>query len=287
MYGKMNTKFVAALAVFAMLFAGFGAIFVAQANDAADPTGDVIVSIDACIPSEDDLVVIEALDGTVKYKAELIDDLEGAITVVNLKYYEALDEANLIEGDYVVFTAANLADSDVKNGIKAFTSAEFSKTGKLTGGVDTVITFANKVAEDVEYEIVDAEAASLAIVAAVAVVEASYADYMSPEEVQAAITAALANVSEYIYTQEDLDAALAVVPAGYISAADAKAEQDKAVADAVAAAIAGQPDVKKDDAFMYIAIVLAAVVIALAGLFIYVNIVKPKLAKKKAEQPQA
>ena len=299
MYGKMNTKFVAALAVFAMLFAGFGAIFVAQADDAADATPrDLIITLDGMISADDAAQLAKygvdpgegdfAASVSVKYAAILAEDAQDKITLINMDDYNTYIKPYLEKGK-VVFEADDVSE-DFLATLVVFTSATVDAEGEIVDGVQTIITFAKFFADapkDVKIELVDADEAALAVIAAVAVVEAAYADYMSPEEVQAAIAEALADVSEYIYTQEDLDAALAVVPAGYISAADAKAEQEKAVADAVAAAIAGQPDVKKDDTFMYVAIALAAVVIALAGLFVYVNIVKPKLAKKKAEQPQA
>lgn len=293
MYGKMNVKFVAALAVFAMMFAGFGAIFVAQADDAADATPrDLVITLDEMISAEDAAQLAKygvdpgegdfAASVSVKYAAILAEDAQDKITLINMDDYNAYIKPNLEKGK-VIFEAGDITE-DFLATLVIFTSAVVDAEGDVVGGVQTIITFEKFFADapkDVKIELIKAEDAQAAVEAAVAIVEASYAGYLSPEEVEDAIAAALADVSKYIYTQEDLDAAKAMVPEGYISDADAKAMADKAVTDALAA----QPVQKKDDTFMYVAIVLAAIVIALAGLFVYFNFIKPKaVAKKKVEQ---
>ena len=279
MVKSMNTKIMAALAVFAMVFAGFGAMAFADGNDAA--TGDVaIVFVDKYI-AEDDAVLV-GIGAPVEYVTVLDDDFEDKITILNKEYFDAMKDAGLIKGMTVTFTAMDFANEDIAQGIAIFTNAEINKLGEIIGGVDTKVVLATGQDKTAVYEIVfkdDAEAAidiavedaivglyddeevQAAIDIAVAFVEAQYAGYLSPEEVQAAIDKAVAVVKESYK--------------GYKS----PAEVEKIVEDAIAEYAAAHPT-KKDDTFLYVTIVLAAIVIALAGFMVFDKVIKPKMAKK-------
>ena len=297
----MKTKALATLAVMMMVFAGAG--FFVGVADADDPpaTYDFTVTYNGLVSDEDTLKALDDMGATISYKAKLADDLEDRITILNLKYYEALDDAGMIVGEYVVFDNADLAVSDYKNGIKAFTYAEFNKLGKLVGGVESVILFADVLSGDdfdADYgvEIVTEadvdEAVAEAVAIAVAEVIEYYDGYLSPAEVKEAIAEAIADLSDYIYTQADMDKVIAqkdaeieeakkIVPPGYISQADA----DKMVEEAVAKVTTS--DDKDKTIYLAIAIVLGVVVVALAGYTVY-GVVKASKAKKaeKVDKPQ-
>lgn len=266
MVKSMNTKIMAALAVFAMVFAGFGAMAFADGNDAA--TGDVaIVFVDKYI-AEDDAVLVD-IGAPVEYVTVLDDDFEEKITILNKEYFDAMKDAGLIKGMTVTFTAADFANEDIAQGIAIFTNAEINKLGEIIGGVDTKVILATGQDKTAVYEVVfkdDAEAAIIiavtaAVAEAVEEVEAEYADYLSPEEVAVIVE----------------DAKMSVIESykGYKSPAEVKAACEKAVEDYIAT-----HPVKKDDTFLYVTIVLAAVVLALAGFMVFDKVIKPKMAKK-------
>ncbi len=270
------------MAVLALAFVSVGAM--ATESDADPVTYDFAIIYDGLITDEDSIKEITAIGGTITYIATLDDDLEDEITVINLKYYEALDEATLavnnaqIDGAYVEFTDA--VTGDYKNAIKAFTSATFSKTGKLIGGVDTKVTFAGALSpadgftDDVVIEMVSQETIEQAI--ADAVVGLFTAEDMA-EAVAEAVAQEKAKSKDYIYTQAEYDAAKATVPAGYISQADA----DKAVADAKA----GVNNSNETTIWMAIAIVFGVATIALA-LYTIIGIVNKSKEKAKAKKDE-
>jgi len=222
----MNTKALAVLAVMAMVFAGAGFAFATPAD--ADPvTYDFKVAYDGLITDEDTLAVIGAMGGTISYQAQLVDDLEERITILNLKYYEALEDGGYIVGNYVVFADADLNITNVKAGIKEFTYAEFNKLGKLVGGVDTIVTFADVLPEafggDYVMNLVTAEdrdeAVAIAVVETTALMEELYKDYKSPAQVEQIVADAVA-VVEAKYAE-------------YLSPAEAQSAIDIAVSIAV------------------------------------------------------
>ena len=201
----MNTKALATLAVMMMVFAGAGAAFIGG-SDADDPvTYDLDIIYDGMIQDEDTLAVIAAMGGTISYRAQLADDLEERITILNLKYYEALENGGYIVGNYVVFTAADLNVTNIKNGIKEFTYAEFSSAGKLVGGVGTIVKFANVLPASFGGDYTMAllteadkdQAVAVAVIETTAALTEFYKDYLSPEEAQDAIAAAVALVEAY------------------------------------------------------------------------------------------
>jgi len=210
----MKTKALAMAAVLMMVLAGAG-VFVGEAADADDPvTYDLNIMYDGLITDEDTLAVIAAMGGTISYQAQLADDLEERITILNLKYYEALEDGGYIVGNYVIFTADDLNITNIKNGIKEFTYAEFNKTGKLVGGVDTIVKFANVLPAsfggDYDMALVTAadkdEAVAIAVIETTALIEELYKDYKSPAQVQEAIDAATAAVeakyADYLSPEE-------------------------------------------------------------------------------------
>jgi len=289
MYKFMNTKTLAAFAVFAMVFAGFGMMVSAEANDADEaPVAPVatktftMVFEGVYLDPADEAVAYLATGGVVKYAATLDEDFEEKITVLTKDYYDAMKAYCSIKGDAVTFQmdangkvidkgtgAAGEKSEDALQGLIIFTSFEVSKTDEISG-VTTQIVIANAlVTKDVTYDLVfedDAEAAiavavAIAVAEAVAEVEAEYADYLSPEEVQDVVDTEVAKV---ISKYKD-----------YKSPAEVKAACDKAIEDYIAT-----HPVKKDDTFLYVTIVLAAVVIALAGFMVFDKVIKPKMAKK-------
>jgi len=294
---KMNTKFIAALAVFAMAFAGFGMVFATEANDADDPVivnGSVTVNIAGVIDAKDLLAVLGE-GWSMLYTVTFDDDIEEKITVITKDYYDAVkNEAKketgakvFIKGNIVTFDPSIIsapAYSDVVEGLVLFTSLEMNKLGEITGGVDTTLKFVKgdvtaDDAKNIKLDFVFEEDAEAAIIAAVALVEAEYADYFSPEEVEALIE----EIKGELYTKEELDTAVAKAIADtkalykdWKSPEDVKKACDKAVEDYIAT-----HPVKKDDTFLYVTIVLAAIVIALAGFMVFDKVIKPKMAKKK------
>ena len=302
MYCKMNTKALTALAVFAMMFAGFGAVFVAQADDAegtapaATPYVDIITINVAGVVDDEALVSLIAADimWTLKYSVTLDDDIDEKITVITKDYYDAMkDKFGPFKGGVVIFTPADLIDptkSDAVEGLKLFTSLEMNKRGEIIGGVDTVITYqATAYPEGMTKPIVldfmfeeDVEAiVFLAVATAVTEVEEEYADYFSPEEVAELIE----EIKGELYTKEELDAAVAKAVADvekkyadYKSPAQVKEACDKAVEEYKAT----HPG--KDDTFLYVSIVMIAIALALGGFLVYDKVIKPKIAKKDEVQ---
>jgi hypothetical protein len=222
--------------------------------------------------------------GEIKYAATLDEDFEEKITVLTKDYYDAMKAYCSIKGDAVTFQmvdgkvvdkatgAPGEKSEDALQGLIIFTSFEVSKTDEISG-VTTQIVIANAlVTKDVTYDLVfedDAEAA-IAVAVAIAVaetveeVEAEYADYLSPEEVEAAVEAAVAAAKE---KYKD-----------WSSPEDVVAKIAKAIEDYKAA-----NPVKKDDTFLYVTIVLAAVILALGGFMVFDKVIKPKMAKKEDE----
>lgn len=289
---KMNTKFIAALAVFAMAFAGFGMVFATEANDAEDEPAPApaatktftMVFEGVYLDAADEAVAYLATGGEIKYAATLDEDFEEKITVLTKDYYDAMKAACTIKGDAVTFQMADgkivpkegcpatVSVDDAFQGLIIFTSFEVSKTDEISGVTTQIVIKDALVTKDVTYDLVfedDAEAA-IAVAVAIAVaetveeVEAEYADYLSPEEVEAAVEAAVAAAKE---KYKD-----------WSSPEDVVAKIAKAIEDYKAA-----NPVKKDDTFLYVTIVLAAVVLALGGFMVFDKVIKPKMAKKEDE----
>lgn len=313
---KSNTKIIAAFAVLAMMFAGFGVFLTAESNDAADNTGDIIITFeyDSVIPyaAGEDASIFAP--GVIKYKA-IFD--EANFDNISVVYY---DTYNNYVKPYVTYEIIN----DEAVPVAYFTADEFMITDLafkkvieiLTAGVDDAIVssivFDMSLAQDLVIDAgtgvvakadglaiaaafaavpegyVSVEAAEAAIAEAVAIAvaetEAQYADYLSPEEVQLvveeAVIEALSHLSDYIYTQDDLDKAVAkaiadtkAIYADYKSPAEVQEIVDKAIEDYKAA-----NPVKTDDTYLYCFIVALAVAIIFAGLFAYFVFIKPKLA---------
>jgi len=291
---KMNTKIMAALAVFAMMFAGFGAVFIAQADDAEDASEEpalvdvLVINIAGVVDDEDLIALIDAGAGwTMKYTVTLDDDIDEKITVITKDYYDAMkDKFGPFKGGVVIFTPADLNDpamSDAVEGLKLFTSLEMNKRGEIVGGVDTAIIFQAEAlpagqAKAITLDFVFEEDAEAAVIAAVLLVEAQYADYYSPEEVAEIIE----EIKGELYTKEELDTAVAKAIADtkalykdYKSPAEVKEACDKAVEDYKAA-----HPVKDNSLYLYLFIVALAVVLALAGFMVFDKVIKPKMAKK-------
>lgn len=263
---KMNTKVITAMAIFAMMFAGFGAVLVAEANDAdpttstGGPTGDLTITVNDML--DEKILAAFGAKGTIKFAAAILDDAEDYVTIINSDDYKKFMRSASAETDpgyrvgaNIVYGTADLTDADFVAFLGTFTTAEVNKLGEVVGGVSTQIIFADVAEKDIAVEF------SLGDIAT-AVAKAKEGMF-TKQEVDDAITAALAKVSDYIYTQADMD----------------KAKKDaaqKAVDDYVAA----NPVAKQDDTFMYVAIVFIAITIVLAGLFVYMVFLKPKMAAK-------
>jgi len=267
---KMNTKFIAALAVFAMAFAGFGAMAVTEDNDAADGDKTLTLVFEGVYLDDSDKVLtfIQTGNGVIYYVATLDDDFEEKITILNKEYYDILKDNKLIKGMTVTVPLVaetegiDIANEDILEGLKIFCSVDVSKTGEIKSGLSTKIVWpAAELTKNVVYDVVFEEDAEAAVEAAVAIVEAFYADYSSPEEVQAAIDAAVAQYKDYLSPEA----------------------VEKAKQAAVQKYIDEHPVVEKENkAFFYAFIVVLAALIAVAGVFAYKDYVKPKMAAKKA-----
>lgn len=267
---KMNTKFIAALAVFAMAFAGFGAMAVTEANDADEPAVDVLViNIAGAIDDEKLIALINADDKwALKYTVELDDNIEEEITILNKEYYDEMKKA-FMKGGIISFTPADLIDpemADAVEGLKLFTSLEMNKLGDIVGGVDTAIVYSLAALPEgwtkaITLDFVFEEDAEAAIIATVALIEAFYADYSSPEEVQAAIDDAVAKYKDYLSPEM----------------------VEKAKQAAVEQYIIDHPVVEKENkVFFYAFIVVLAALIAVVGVFAYKDFIKPRMNAKKA-----
>ena len=298
---KMNTKIMAALAVFAMMFAGFGAVFVAEANDADNPVVEknvITINIAGVVDTEDFINILGA-DWAALYTVTFDDDIEEKITVLTKEYYDAIKDAAKgvdpftgdnagkvsIKGELVTFDPAIIdapVFADVVEGLKLFTSLEMNKMGEIIGGVDTTLKYTKELAGDAKgkvlnFDFVFADDVEIIVAIAVAAVEAEYADYLSPEEVAALIE----EIKGELYTKEELDTAVAKAIADtkalykdYKSPADVQKIVDKAIEEYKAT----HPG--KDDTFLYVTIVLVAVVLALGGFMVFDKVIKPKMAKK-------
>jgi len=324
----MRTKVMAITAVLAMLgVAVFGFI---PGTD-ADADKDLTITFDGMIPtdvissliSEDGALAIVYDDNgdakfTAYYVTVLLDDAVDKVTILNKDLYDEYIKHNL-KGSIVTYPVEDviaMTDDEYEgfaSALGTFTVAEVNKLGEIVGGVTTklVLTGLNE-RESVEVAIADptliytqadmdqavADAVSVAVAglyteeqydAALATVPAGYISVEAADaQAAAAVEEALADVSEYQYTQADLDAAVEVAVAvavaqavadtkagyeGYLSPEDAKAAIDKAVADATAGLYTQEDmdkaiaDTKKADAdsnvWLY-AFVL--VLIAFAGL---------------------
>jgi len=299
---SMNTKFIATFAVLAMMLAGVGAFFVAEANDAedetpAEPTATATLTIR--YGGTIDAATVDKLvaDGfTIKYTTTLVDDYEDKITILNYETFKALRTLGVISITTVTFAPdaldkgieqivdgvkVKVSSYDFIDFLKTFTEVDVSAAGEIKGGVGTalILPLTGEDDADVTLDVTatkDAEAAIVAAVAlAVAETEAQYADYKSPAEVEEAIKAAVADLSVYIYTQEDMDKAIADAKAafdGYMSPDDVKKAVDKAVEDYKAT-----NPVKTDDTYLYMFIVALAIAIVLAGIIIFTRVIQPRL----------
>ncbi len=284
----ITTKFIAALAVFVMAFAGFGVMAVTEVNDAGDTNAETtsytagkkltLVFEGAYIDDANGvLTFIESGNGVIYYVATLDDDFEEKITILNKGYYDILKNNKLIKGMTVTVPLVatdqekkiSIENEDILEGLKIFCSVEISKTGEIKSGLSTEIIWtdmipadgAAKLTKDITYDVVFEEDAEAAVAAAVAIVEAFYADYSSPEEVAEAIDDAVAKYKDYISPEM----------------------VEKAKQAAVEEYIINHPAVEKENkTFFYAFIVVLAVLIAVSGVFAYKGYIKPKMDAKKA-----
>ena len=268
----ITTKIIAALAVFAMVFAGVGVMAVAENNDATDEDKTLTLVFEGVYLDNSDKVLtfIQTGHGVIYYVATLDDDFEEKITILNKEYYDILKDNKLIKGMTVtvplVATDAegkiSIENEDILEGLKIFCSVDVSKTGEIKGGLSTKSVWpAAELEKNVVYDVVFEEDAEAAVKAAVAIVEAFYADYSSPEEVQAAVDAAVAQYKDYLSPEA----------------------VEKAKQAAVQKYIDEHPVVEKENkTFFYAFIVVLAALIAVGGVFAYKDFIKPKMAAKKA-----
>lgn len=154
---KCNSKSVVALAMVAFLCLGaFGVMAADEAQaDPAAVDAFAVVGLEGYVVADaegdDDakfLAAIGAIQNVTVYIADLNDDIEETITIMNLKYYEALTDATFaadgveIVDEKVVIKAGEVASSDIVRGLGLFTSAEMTAK-KVSGGVDTAVILGN------------------------------------------------------------------------------------------------------------------------------------------------
>ena len=208
-----NTRFIAALAVFAMMFAGFGVIL---ADEGADAT--IITKEGIAISYENDDAGLSAV-ATAKLDLSAVTSDKTPITV----YTEFAKEIWAFNKDasitftipYTITSSKTLADYVPASLIQDYTDKDVVVTVKYVSESDTTLAVAMDELKrvlaigDITYDhnkgavkmvvplaadvsaYSDAEILGL-IADAEAVIEAFYADYSSPEEVQDAIDAAIA-----------------------------------------------------------------------------------------------
>ena len=258
-----TTKILAAMAVFAMAFAGCA---VAVDLDAAAADKDIIVTVDGVIEFAEGESAAMFAPGVATVTTALDDAAVDALSAVKYdQYLEYIKPAlKTIGGDtYAVFALDefDLTDAAFKNILDATTAYD-----KDTGtGLQTMIVFDMDLADDYVIAAANADEAK----ATACVIAAVFA--VVPEGYVAADT-----VPAVWYTQEELDEALAVVPEGYISLEAAKAEADIAVAEAIKDYKAANPAKAEADLFgipadvlPYLVIVLSALIIVLVAFDIY------------------
>jgi len=223
------------------------------------------------------------------YTTVLLGDAVDKVTILNKDLYDTYIKHNL-KGTIVTYAIDDVVAMDddtyeeLASALGTFTVAEVNKLGEITGGISTKLVLTGlsekksvelAIADpDRVYTQADMDAAVNAAVseavaglytqeeydAALATVPEGYISVEAADaQAAAAVEEALADVSDYQYTQADLDAAVEVAVAvavaqavadtkagyeGYVSPADAKAMVDKAVADATAG-LYTQEDVDK------------------------------------------
>ena len=305
---KSNTKLIAAFAVLAMMFAGFGAIVIAQGDDAVPVNDkDIVVTYNGVIAFAEGESAADFLPGEMTISSELdvaaLDDLN----VIEYDQYNTYIKPYLKsigEDTFAVFPADefDLTDPTFKN-ILDKTTAYVKATGE---GLVTMIVFDLDLKNEVliaaassdaakidaigiaaacnlvpEGYVSEAEAAA-AVIAAVAAAVAQFDGYLSPEEVDELVDEVIASFDGYLSPEEvkaAVDKAIAETKEVYKYT---QADLDKAVEDAKASV---EPIVKKDNTFLYVSIVLGALVVVLAVLFAYFFYLKPKLANKAKKGP--
>lgn len=266
-------KYLAAVAVIAMMFAGFAVIAVGDEADAAVADKDIIITVDGVIEFAEGESAADFAPGVATVTSALDEAAVDALSAVKYdQYLEYIKPAlKNVGGD--MFAVYALADFDLTDIAFKNILDETTAYDKASGdGLTTMIVFDMNLAADLVIAAADADDAkayAVALAQAFAVVPAGY------------------------YSQEEYEDALAVIPAGYISQADADAVKAAAVAAAIAGVTPAPVEPAKSpilglamDVFMYISIVLAAVLIAVTALFIYK--VKPfkglKIRKTKKVQ---
>ena len=247
MVKSMNTKIMAALAVFAMAFAGFGA-FAGGADGAAaddEETTISVINVDKDVIVTIDMAGVDAYD-TVKANTNIYDGadvivkgvIEGVVydSEVAIPSYLAPYIVS-VEGKPANATLTVMADLASYEGVESQVLAIHDGDDlAFVTDEDTKKTYYGIVTFTVEDAIVGLyDEADVTKMVDDAV--AKYKGYLSPEAVEKAKQAA---IEEYIIDHP----------------------------------------VKKDDTYLYVAIVLAAVIAALVGLMVYDKVVKPKMAKK-------
>lgn len=260
----MNSKVIATLAVLMMVFAGVG--FVANDSDATETEGDLTLVInDVYIDDAKGVITFltgEDLGATISYIAILDEDFEEKITILTKEYYDKIK--GFIKGFTVTVPKASMTDADVIEGLEIFTSVELNRAGDIVGGLSTKIAFENVLATNVTFDLVDTEDAEAAVAAAVAIVEAFYADYSSPEEVAKAIDDAVAKYKDYLSPEE----------------------VEKAKQAAVEQYIIDHPVKNDAQIWMIVAIVCGVIAVALGGFTGY-RMMQESKAKKAAKQESA
>ena len=255
---KYTHKYLAAMAVFAMMFAGFG-VFLADDTDAAAVADkDIIITVAGVIEFGEGESAADFAPGVATVAAALD---EGAVDVLSAVKYDQYVEyikpaLKNVNGD--MFAIYALADFDLTDIAFKNILDETTSYVKASGaGLTTMIVFDMKLEADLTIDAANAAEAKTYAKAVAQAINLVPAGYYS----QAQYDAAKAEVPAGYYSQAQYDAALAEVPEGYVKA-DA--------GEPAAAEPAKSPLLGLDmEVFMYISIVLAALLIALTVLFIF------------------
>lgn len=272
MVSNTNSKIIAALAVFMLMFAGVAFIATGGEGDAKvipkEPTAvwtieagepGLVVSIafnDVIVDIEDAALLAEDYEYEAYYTATLKAGWDDQITNEEAAAYLTIRGYLQDDEETLIIPFEDLAKGNVKLAVAdavvelcelTYVAGHEGEWQYIATGVDSFLSYNISDATVVEDAVADAvaiyadyvspEALATAVADAVAAAEAaaaeaeqaaideivaSYDGYISPEEVKALVDAAvieaLSNVSDYIYTQADMDAATEAAAEGAVDA---------------------------------------------------------------------
>ena len=248
---RMTDKILMAMAVLMLAVVGFVAVAPSDAAEdgavaldgtiAIDTDGTMTVTTQGEV--EVDKAKMLALDLTDSYYIIPTNGMTTDLTIVTLAYYEAVKPYLTVKDDAEVFaiSIAEVADAAAADW-KALKNALVKLEVDVTQITTTIVTaspvaVAQAGAEAKDAAVAEVTGAKDAVIAEkdalIAEKDALIATMFTQEQLDQAVADALANVSDYQYTQADIDKAVDTAVAG-VYAKYLTADQIKAVQDAIA-----------------------------------------------------